>query len=147
MLTGHSLGAGLAGMLSVMGSAISAPPPQLAVAAFSSPGLLAALRNHNAVDPASANTSRTLFVADEWDPVFHAGNATLLGTTCQWESPESLECKVCFDRLPGQDAACALCFKDHHVYAHYLGLVYHADRPTCYTHRPPGAPRAGRALL
>ena len=92
-----------------------------------------------------ADSSRTFVLADEWDPVFHAANASLLGTSCQWESQEPTSCQLCYQGSPGVSPSCALCFKTQHVYSHYLSLVFHAGRPACAQHHPPAAEAAGAA--
>eukprot|EP00729_Bicosta_minor_P017853 gene17853-2790_t len=91
MLTGHSLGAGLAGLVAVLTAAErkAADAKQRPAVAFSSPGVLAVIANksRHSVEPWTADSSRTFVLADEWDPVYHAANASLLGTSCQWDSP------------------------------------------------------------
>ena len=132
LMTGHSLGAGLANLVAVLDTAPSYPRP---VVSFSSPGVLEALRAHapGPFNPHDVNTSRTFVLADEWDPIFHKGNATLLGTTCQWNSKEPETCRVCYAEHNENSLACLACFETQHVYKHYLALL-DVPRPQCHTH-------------
>ena len=73
----------------------------------------------------------------------------LLGTQCLWTSDEVYSCTLCLSHTPIRfsSVACELCFKERHIYAHYLRTDVPGPRPACEGIAPPGEPEAEAVVM
>jgi len=145
--TGHSLGAGLALATAVATSSATgtdagetSQAAQLHTAvAFASPGWLAILEQqaHLPAPPAAAAQRSLYAMADVWDPVQREAVAqqAMIGTECLWDSPPTDACELCFASQPfnASAAGCDVCFRERHVYSHYLHVDVPGERAMCHT--------------
>lgn len=146
LFTGHSLGAGLA--LLVAASAGDCAPPSAGAVAFASPPFLTALRTRTPTDPHAAPLSRFVDLADHFDPVEYVATAAegLYGVVCEWATREAPPpvCAVCFaghpTRLNMSDVACVECFRQRHLFAHYVHGLVPGPPPICAPRNPCPAP-------
>ncbi|KAG6546873.1 hypothetical protein Mapa_011489 [Marchantia paleacea] len=158
LLTGHSLGAGLA----LLVTASVDVSPSLPVVAFSSPGIKQTLQLKHL--KLSAEQERSLYlISDEWDEVMQTTWEDQVGTTCLYSTPKNSNCEVCFDsvndstswqrlpphlqkatpnedsdpeveRIPGFTNACWTCFLETHILKHVIALVNLGVKPICEFH-------------
>lgn len=116
LLTGHSLGAGLAIL-----SAAAGIQQKLVLKAvvFSSPGFDSLLQQRLHILPSQLPTRQLRAIYNEFDPVYM--NATekhgIRGaTSCLFQGlPEPTSCSICYHSSPGQPSAkrnCLLCFAE-----------------------------------
>lgn len=135
LFTGHSLGAGLALAAAVATAECAERRPRPAVA-FAAPPWLRILDRHGVPTPPQHTADRSLYaLADEWDPVQAEAEQErgLAGTVCKWSSPKTVACAACFghSRVNSSALGCASCFRQRHVYSHYLHVDVPGDRPRC----------------
>eukprot|EP00753_Platysulcus_tardus_P008603 PLAT16128.2.p1 GENE.PLAT16128.2~~PLAT16128.2.p1 ORF type:complete len:356 (-),score=78.38 PLAT16128.2:74-1141(-) len=113
LLTGHSLGAELALLVSAHRAAGVLP-----VVAFSAPGVGTKLPHRSAL---SDVLDRLVIIGDEWDPVMRSSRAHWLGSYCQLRSAATANCSACqaaaFDYALSD---CAACFYQKHLFKHVL---------------------------
>ena len=152
LLTGHSLGAGLAAILAAadynMTAAVAAGSARQVTrkaVVFSSPGTRRVLRERSRIRIAEVDSREIVVVADVWDPVYVAAERGrgLVGTPCAYATPPGPACEACYRRpaLNMSRPDCEECFLQHHIFGHYLRLVNSsATRPDCTA---PPAPLAG----
>ena len=132
--TGHSLGAGLAGLI----AASTNPLRTLPAVVFSSPAIRQVIQNRTDTDPLSVANSELVVLADKWDPIYQTAvqASGLLGTLCLWQPLEQPDCVTCYaaPAVNLSSVACGNCFMQHHIYAHYLSLISDQTiRPKCVT--------------
>lgn len=133
MFTGHSLGAGLAAVVSTLGNAplnFGCAPPNAGAIVFSPPGYVATMMNRTAVDLSAVDPYKVVTLADHWDPVWVGCNASLnggvLAQVCQWFYGEpSIACIACDavpSELPLNSTNCQTCLTQRHAFYHYEQL-------------------------
>ena len=81
------------------------------------------MQHHGNVNPRTCNASRLYVLADEWDPVFHEGNATLMGACVCTPLPPSVS----------PSPVCLPHFRQHLIL--FTLLVNRPGRHTHYMHR------------
>jgi hypothetical protein len=92
LLTGHSLGAGLA----ILMSATFGSTPFLPVVAFSAPGTKAVLERFNL--KRTLDDDKNLYIiADKWDEVMRTSWENQIGTLCLYETTITEDCIACFE--------------------------------------------------
>ena len=143
LFTGHSLGASLAMMVAALLQSqhgAQQPPPAVV---FSAGAWREALHRRTGFwANTSSTTSRLYSLADRWDPVQASAVAAdgLLGDACLWDTGRAYPgCRVCWvagggHAPPAQwesDPACQLCFRQAHVYSHYVYHLVPGPRPLC----------------
>jgi hypothetical protein len=142
LFTGHSLGASLALLVSAefesRHSNISVDAADtLALAApaavFSAGGSISSiLRLRFGDDPTQFDSSQTVLLANEWDPVYATSNHTYVGDVCVWRPSEPAACAACYKKpFNAASPSCELCFEQAHVFSHYLELLASPPRPEC----------------
>jgi hypothetical protein len=143
MFTGHSLGAGLAALVSNLGNIFldDCAPPNRGAVVFSTPGYVEVLINNTGADLGDVDPRRLVVFADEWDPVFVGCNRSkdggFLGYWCTWsDGPPSQSCITCDSttgELPRDTSACNACMQERHVFSHYMAIA--RVSPTCHGSR------------
>lgn len=134
LLTGHSLGAGLALATAVASAEDGSLRPAVA---FAAPAWVRILEQqaHVPAPLAMAARQRLYAMADEWDPVQKEAEEEhgLAGTECKWSSTATAACTLCFGAQPFNASAlgCSECFRERHVYAHYLNVDVPGERAVC----------------
>jgi hypothetical protein len=151
LFTGHSLGAALALLMSASFKSLHLFNPDvneeadagLTVGAankmatpavvFSSPSVSSLIQTRVKMPPASINSSRTILLANKWDPVFASGNHSYPGAVCLWTPPEPLSCKECYKDKPYNPISpeCGICFEKAHVFSKYVNLTESRVWPEC----------------
>jgi hypothetical protein len=116
--------------------------------AFASPGILTAFQVLNVAwrtddklnSTVELGATRTLAscvfqIFDEQDPAVQLTVANQTGQYCAYTTATNSACQRCFEHAPdlghlGVD--CDICGLEHHIYKHYLALVFGARLPqTC----------------
>lgn len=147
LLTGHSLGAGLATILAV--------ELKLKALAFSAPNVADVLQR---LGKCSVDVDDIVVLANKWDPVYHNTSAEQVGSVCIWQKNEPEACRICYrnKQMPRDtikesrllsggmetmideknmfdDDPCFQCFLDTHVWSRYIDLIESQDfeRPRC----------------
>ncbi|KAL3684727.1 hypothetical protein R1sor_002749 [Riccia sorocarpa] len=93
LLTGHSLGAGLA----LLVTATLKVSPSLPVIAFSAPGVAKVLKRKSlTLEPSQAK--RLVLISDMWDEIVRTTWEDQVGITCLYPTDEVKECKLCFEQ-------------------------------------------------
>eukprot|EP00672_Neobodo_designis_P016490 CAMPEP_0174828770 /NCGR_PEP_ID=MMETSP1114-20130205/1528_1 /TAXON_ID=312471 /ORGANISM="Neobodo designis, Strain CCAP 1951/1" /LENGTH=332 /DNA_ID=CAMNT_0016062495 /DNA_START=27 /DNA_END=1021 /DNA_ORIENTATION=+ len=135
LLTGHSLGAGLAAMLALWPSSGACPgPANDGAAVFSAPDYLYALRRRTNESFGDAQAYRVAVVADEFDPVFYRAKERafegMVGWRGLWVESQtgapSVACEVCdlIEHAKSLETPfCFACMLTRHVFSHYEALV------------------------
>lgn len=142
LFTGHSLGAGLAMMMSVAAPAsqpgVPAAEVKWPVVGFGTPAWLQPLLRRTGLSPGAAAARPLFAIADAYDPVEAVAvrDHGLMGTVCRWgmDKPPSAACGPCFANLQGggtgSAAACSACFLQRHIFSHYMAAL-RGRRPDC----------------
>jgi hypothetical protein len=143
LFTGHSLGAGLAMMMSVVAPALSpgvfdSSKVKWPAVGFGTPAWLQPLRSRTGLSPVAAAARPLFAIADAYDPVEAVAvrDHGLLGAVCRWgmDDPTPAACGPCFAQLRGGGAgsavACGACFLQRHIFSHYLADL-RGPRPSC----------------
>lgn len=154
MYTGHSLGAGLAIMLSIMGNEQLADmwcgPTNAGAMAFSPPAFIQPLLNRTGTNMWNVNAwlmaGTIVAFVDVYDPIFVQANASdhggIAATICAWaDGTPSAECLAC-EATPAainiSSPDCGMCMAERHMFAHYMGL--RRTSPVCYGKNDCGRP-------
>ncbi|XP_024369794.1 uncharacterized protein [Physcomitrium patens] len=144
LLTGHSLGAGLA----VLVSAALSTHPAIPVIGFSSAGTRNALKVRNLTLDAD-HQKRIIIIADQWDEIMRTSWDQQLGLLCFYQTALDSNCKKCFEspscifgtvssrrRLVEIESVtdaddCMLCFLKTHYLANVMNTIQKGTRPVC----------------
>lgn len=143
LLTGHSLGAGLA----ILVSAAVSTSPGYPVVAFGSAGTKTALQVRN-LNLDAEHLKRIVTIADQWDEVMRTSWDEQLGLVCLYEGKMNVACKKCFDSptciletvssrqrsmLEGffNGFYCKICFMSTHYLAKLIQTIQKGARPAC----------------
>lgn len=130
LITGHSLGAGLAVLVAAALNEDLGRKRLVQVVAFAEPPVLQALRKRG---HSSGLPSGSAFVlADANDPVqLAAADMGMVGTPCSWATgPPPPSCNSCDFASSTRSAACLECMLATHTLKHLLALL-RGSRPTC----------------
>ncbi|CUG88782.1 lipase, putative [Bodo saltans] len=133
MFTGHSLGAGLAAVVSTLGNAalnFGCAPANSGAVVFSAPGYIATMMYRTSVDLSVVDPYRVVTLVDRWDPVWVGCNASTRGgvmaQVCQWffgvPSTACIECDSTPAELPLNTSNCETCMMQRHAFFHYEQL-------------------------
>ena len=141
LYTGHSLGAGLAIMLSVMGNEELADmwcgPTNAGAIVFSPPGYVGPLLQRTGTDMWTMQIGTLVAFVDQYDPIFVQANASAYGgisaILCQWDdgapSNECLSCEASPQSMNISSPDCQICMMQRHMFSHYMSL--RTSSPTC----------------
>ncbi|KAL2652951.1 hypothetical protein R1flu_021079 [Riccia fluitans] len=163
LLTGHSLGAGLA----LVVTATLEVSPSLPVVAFSAPGIANFLERRS-MTLGESQAKRVFTISDMWDEIVRTTWEDQVGTTCLYPTDQVKVCNICFDetggkqttqmqcdvqnldckeeekstdksqlsinRIPGFTDACWMCFLETHILKRVMKLVDLGVRPVCEFH-------------
>jgi hypothetical protein len=145
LYTGHSLGAGLALMMSIMGNEELADmwcgPTNAGAIVFSPPAYIEPILNRTGTNMWNVNSgfaAGTLVAfADKYDPIFVQASASPYGgiaaVICEWDdgapSEECVSCEADPAAMNISSADCAVCMMQRHIFSHYMGL--RRMSPTC----------------
>lgn len=133
MFTGHSLGAGLAAVVSTLGNFLvnaDCAPFNAGAIVFSPPGYIATLMDRTGVDLGLVDPYMVVSLADRWDPVWVGCNASQYGgviaQVCEWfsgvPSAACIECDSAPSELPLNTSNCQTCLVERHEFYHYEQL-------------------------
>ncbi|KAG0620762.1 hypothetical protein M758_4G241700 [Ceratodon purpureus] len=142
LFTGHSLGGGLA----ILISAALSTDPGYPVIAFGSAGTRTALQVRN-LNLSAEHQKRIVTIADQWDEIMRTSWDEQLGWVCLYESKINFVCKKCFESptclsetistrqgmLGGifDGLYCKLCFLLTHYLAGLIHTIQKGARPAC----------------
>lgn len=151
LLTGHSLGAGLAILIS---AAISESSNTIIpVIGFGAPATKEPLQKRS-LSLKAADEGKVFVIANEWDAIMRSQWAGQLGILCLYQTVEPEACAACFshgDRNSslfldihrentaveeGQSSMhlvdnCMTCFMETHILKRLIALVEEGDKPIC----------------
>jgi hypothetical protein len=133
MFTGHSLGAGLAAVVSTIGNAalnFGCAPSNSGAIVFSAPGYISTMMARTSIDLSLVDPYRVVTLVDRWDPVWVGCNASTRGgvmaQVCQWfygvPSTACIECDATPAELPLNTSNCETCMMQRHAFFHYEQL-------------------------
>lgn len=136
LLTGHSLGGGLA----ILASAAVSTYPPFPVIAFGSAGTKTALKVRE-LHLNEEHLKRIVTIADQWDEIMRTTWNEQLGRVCLYEAEMSTACKNCFDsptcildsmiETVSDADYCMLCFFKTHYLANLIETVQKGEKPAC----------------
>lgn len=153
LLTGHSLGAGLAVLVS---AALSENSRIVPVIGFSPPGTMKPLERRS-MHLRAADEGKVVLVANEWDEIMRTQWEDQLGTLCLYQTVETEACAACFHNLAvsggwgsvrlllenkGEkdfmlpEGNCLTCFMQTHVLKILIKLVEEGSKPICQERLP-----------
>lgn len=135
LLTGHSLGAGIA---AILGASSPVAVPECVASSvqeaivFSTPGFLEAVAKYTSAPVHQLNADKVTIIADVYDPVFFWARqhpfGGAVGLPCFWNcsGPPSPFCALCEFSEPWLNMSsfeCLVCFAERHTYSHYVALI------------------------
>eukprot|EP00252_Welwitschia_mirabilis_P004302 TRINITY_DN1459_c0_g1_i2.p1 TRINITY_DN1459_c0_g1~~TRINITY_DN1459_c0_g1_i2.p1 ORF type:complete len:324 (-),score=19.73 TRINITY_DN1459_c0_g1_i2:58-1029(-) len=139
LFTGHSLGAGLAVLVS---AAISANGgPVFPVLGFGPPGTQELLKKRN-LRFRAAEEGLAVLVANEWDEIVRSHWKEQVGTLCLYPVGEPECCSACFSSRKWKrdevipTGSCGECFMETHYLAALMRLAEKAIKPRCQERIP-----------
>eukprot|EP01134_Creolimax_fragrantissima_P002317 CFRG2317T1 len=128
MFTGHSLGCGMTGLMTLS----FAPTLNLVRGVcFAPPGIKSVAHR---LGLESQRADQVLGLAIPWDPIVRSTETLQVGTLCTFEDVrEPLPCRKCKNYLAQKDSpSCQRCYRKTHIYGHYLdSLRDMRTRPHC----------------
>ncbi|XP_057870237.2 uncharacterized protein LOC131076906 isoform X2 [Cryptomeria japonica] len=153
LLTGHSLGAGLAVLVS---AALSENSLIVPVIGFGPPATLKPLERRS-LHLRAADEGKVILVANEWDEIMRTQWEGQLGTLCLYQTVETEACTACFDNFEvsggwgsarlllekeGEKGSvlpegnCIICFMQTHILKTLIKLVQEGSKPICQERLP-----------
>lgn len=152
LLTGHSLGAGLAILVSA--AIWESSSTVIPVIGFGAPGTKEPLEKRS-LSLRAADEGKVFVIANEWDEITRSQWAGQLGILCLYHTVEPQACAACFSNgssnsplfldIHREDTAvkegpgnimlsvddCMTCFMETHVLKRLIALVQQGDKPIC----------------
>uniref|UniRef100_A0A0D6R2H9 Fungal lipase-type domain-containing protein n=1 Tax=Araucaria cunninghamii TaxID=56994 RepID=A0A0D6R2H9_ARACU len=151
LLTGHSLGAGLAVLVSAALSDNDDDGPVVPVIGFGPPGTKEAMEKRF-LHLRAAEEGKVFLVANQWDEITRTQWDEQVGILCLYQTEEPEACKACFDSLAfstrhghghsrllleetggeqWSESSCTTCFIKTHVLKNLIKLVNEGSKPVC----------------